>query len=131
MSVACMGAGDTEFTGIVDETRSKVQLSCTVIKNKRLPCARIEKPDGIVAVGSTCRWSTPFTMPRPISCSGSKKTMACRRATLQHVAGVEYPSRDLFNAIAPKRKRVAKKANSVRTSVKRWTIEDGRLKMGD
>ena len=45
------GQGDTEFTGIADETRATVQLNCTVIKNKRLPTVRIVKPDSIVAVG--------------------------------------------------------------------------------
>ena len=43
--------GDTEFTGIADETRATIQLSCRVIKDRHAPCVRIEKPDSLVAVG--------------------------------------------------------------------------------
>jgi amidase len=43
--------GDTEFTVLADETRATVQLKVNVIKNKKLPGVRIEKPDSIVAVG--------------------------------------------------------------------------------
>ena len=39
------GQGDTEFTGIADETRATVQLNCTVIKNRRMPTVRIVKPE--------------------------------------------------------------------------------------
>ncbi|MBM3483432.1 MAG: hypothetical protein FJX66_09005 [Alphaproteobacteria bacterium] len=45
------GQGDTEFTALADETRALVQLRCSVVKNKRLPCVRIDKPHSIVAVG--------------------------------------------------------------------------------
>ena len=48
------GQGDTEYTGIADETRATVQLNCTVIKNKRMPTVRIVKPESIVAV-----WNQP------------------------------------------------------------------------
>jgi amidase len=40
--------GDTEFFGVANETRGEVQLSFDVIKQKRLPWVRIEKPDSIV-----------------------------------------------------------------------------------
>jgi amidase len=40
--------GDTEFFGVANETRGEVQLSLDVIRNKRLPFPRIEKPDSIV-----------------------------------------------------------------------------------
>ena len=30
------GQGDTEFTGIADETRATIRLSCRVIKNKKI-----------------------------------------------------------------------------------------------
>jgi acetamidase/formamidase len=42
---------DTEFTALADETRGTIQLHCTVVKNKRIPCVRIEKPHSIVAIG--------------------------------------------------------------------------------
>ena len=42
------GQGDTEYTGIADETRATVQLNCSVIKNKRMPTVRIVKPESIV-----------------------------------------------------------------------------------
>jgi acetamidase/formamidase len=40
--------GDTEFTGVADETRAEVTLSVNVIKNKKIPFARLEKADSIV-----------------------------------------------------------------------------------
>lgn len=40
--------GDTEFFGIANETRGKVELTVDVIRNKRIPFPRIEKPDSIV-----------------------------------------------------------------------------------
>lgn len=42
--------GDTEFYGAADETRAEVTLSCEVIKAKRIPFLRIEKPESIVSV---------------------------------------------------------------------------------
>lgn len=44
--------GDTEFTGVANETRSEVTLSCSVIKNKKIPFPRIEKPDSIIQLNS-------------------------------------------------------------------------------
>jgi amidase len=40
--------GDTEFFGIANETRGHVQLSFDVIKKKRIPFIRIEKPESLV-----------------------------------------------------------------------------------
>lgn len=42
--------GDTEFTGTAAETKSTVRLKFEVIKQKRIPWMRIEKPDSIVSV---------------------------------------------------------------------------------
>ena len=42
--------GDTEFYGAADETRAEVNLSCYVVKEKRIPFLRIDKPDSIVSV---------------------------------------------------------------------------------
>ncbi len=41
---------DTEYYGTADETRAEVQVSCRVIKNKRIPFIRLELEDSIVAV---------------------------------------------------------------------------------
>lgn len=40
--------GDTEWCGSADEVKAEVTLSCKVIKNKKLPYARIEKKDSII-----------------------------------------------------------------------------------
>lgn len=42
--------GDTEFTGTAAETKATVRLKLDVIKKKRIPWMRIEKPDSIVSV---------------------------------------------------------------------------------
>lgn len=42
--------GDTEFTGTAAETMSTVRLQLDVIKNKRIPWMRIEKPSSLVAI---------------------------------------------------------------------------------
>jgi len=42
--------GDTEFTGTAAETNSTVLVKMELIKQKRLPWMRIEKPDSIVSV---------------------------------------------------------------------------------
>ena len=42
--------GDTEFYGTADETRAEVTLSCSVIKNKRIPFLRLEKADSMVSL---------------------------------------------------------------------------------
>lgn len=42
--------GDTEFTGTAAETKAAVQLRLELVKGKRVPWLRIEKPDSLVAV---------------------------------------------------------------------------------
>lgn len=42
--------GDTEFYGIANECRAEITLKCEVIKQKRIPFFRLEKPDSIVSV---------------------------------------------------------------------------------
>ena len=42
--------GDTEFTGTAAETKATVRLRLDVIKGKRIPWMRIEKPGSIVSV---------------------------------------------------------------------------------
>ncbi|GIW81276.1 MAG: acetamidase [Gemmatales bacterium] len=42
--------GDTEFSGTAAETKATVRLKLDVIKNKRIPWMRIEKPTSIVSV---------------------------------------------------------------------------------
>jgi acetamidase/formamidase len=40
--------GDTELTWVADEIKSEVTASCRVIKNKKIPYARIEKENSII-----------------------------------------------------------------------------------
>lgn len=131
------GQGDTEFTGIADETRATVQLSCKIIKNKRLPCVRIEKPDSIVAVGinlpmehavydataNLMEWLEedydvpPRDLYVRMSCDPAfriRTYQMVRLGTLQHVAGAEYPKERLFNAVKPKRQRLTQKKKTTR-----------------
>lgn len=42
--------GDTEFTGTAAETKATVRVRMDLIKGKRVPWLRIEKPDSLVAV---------------------------------------------------------------------------------
>ncbi len=116
------GQGDTEFTGIADETRATIQLSCTVVKNKRLPCVRIEKPDSIVAVGinlpmeqavydatrNMMEWLeedygvSPKDLYIRMSCDPAfriRTYQMVRALTIQHVVGAEYPKKRLFAAL--------------------------------
>ncbi len=44
--------GDTEFTGTAAETKATVQVKLDVIKNKKIPWMRIEKPNSIVAINA-------------------------------------------------------------------------------
>ena len=113
--------GDTEFTGIADETRATVQMRCRVIKGKHAPCVRIEKPDSIVAVGINLPmehavYDACYNMMQwlkddyEISLKDSYIRMSCdpafrirtyqmvRAVTLQHVAGAEYPKHRLVPA---------------------------------
>jgi amidase len=45
--------GDTEFTGTAAETKATVRLRLELIKGKRTPWMRIEKPDSIVSIFSS------------------------------------------------------------------------------
>lgn len=108
------GQGDTEFTALADETRATIQLSCTVVKRKRIPCVRILKPDTIVAVGI----NLPLEQAVYDACSNFMEWLEqdyqvkpkdsylrmssdpafrirvyqmVRASTLQHVVGAEYP----------------------------------------
>ena len=108
------GQGDTEFTGIADETRATVQVSCKVIKSKQIPCVRIDKPDSLVAIGlglpmeqavyDACAhmlgWLQedynikPKDMYIRMSCDPAfriRTYQMVRATTLQHVVGAEYP----------------------------------------
>ena len=116
------GQGDTEFCILADETRSTVQLSCSVIKNKRLPCVRVIKPESVVAVGI----NLPLEQAVYDACSNMMQWLQeeygvkpkdtylrmsadpafrvrvyqmVRASTLQHVVGAEYPKNRLFPAI--------------------------------
>lgn len=42
--------GDTEFTGTAAETKAAVQLRLELLKGKRVPWMRIEKPESLVAI---------------------------------------------------------------------------------
>jgi amidase len=42
--------GDTEFTGTAAETKATVRVRLDLIKNRRIPWMRIEKPDSIVSI---------------------------------------------------------------------------------
>ena len=41
--------GDTEFTGTAAETKATVRLRLELMKGKRIPWMRIEKPESLVA----------------------------------------------------------------------------------
>ncbi len=45
--------GDTEFTGTAAETKSTVRLRLDLIKAKRIPWMRIEKPGSIIAINAS------------------------------------------------------------------------------
>lgn len=42
--------GDTEFTGTAAETKATVRVRLELVKQKRLPWMRIEKPDAIISI---------------------------------------------------------------------------------
>src|SRR5262249_28658230 len=44
--------GDTEFTGTAAETTANVKLKLEVVKGKKIPWMRIEKPDSIIALNA-------------------------------------------------------------------------------
>jgi len=56
--------GDTEFYAIADETRAELEISCEVIKNKRIPFLRLEKPQSLVSL--YCYRPLEFAVERAI-----------------------------------------------------------------
>jgi acetamidase/formamidase len=45
--------GDTEFTGTAAETKATVRLHFELIKNKKIPWMRVEKPNSIIAINAS------------------------------------------------------------------------------
>ena len=113
--------GDTEFTALADETRGTIQLHCSVVKNKRIPCVRIDKPDSIVAIGinqpleqavydaceNLMEWlrddydvKPKDTYLRMSADPGFRIRVyqMVRALTLRFVVGAEYPKNRLFPA---------------------------------
>jgi amidase len=43
---------DSELSGVADETKASVTLSCEVLKNKKIPYVRIEKSDSIIQLNN-------------------------------------------------------------------------------
>jgi acetamidase/formamidase len=110
--------GDTEFTGTAAETKATVRLRLGVIKNKRIPGIRIEKPESLVAVHAdrpldfAVETATIHLMDWLISEYGFSPTDAycllstcpdfrinvyqmCRIRNLRPVAGAEIPRKYL------------------------------------
>ena len=64
--------GDTEFTGIAAETQATVRVRLDLLKSKRVPWLRIDKPGALVAVHAyrplemeelVCSWSLSNNSP--------------------------------------------------------------------
>jgi acetamidase/formamidase len=110
--------GDTEFTGTAAETKATVRLRLELIKQKRIPWLRIEKPDSIISVyadkplEAAVETSTVNLMDWLITEYGFTPTDAyclvstcpdfrinvyqmCKLAKLSFVAGSEIPKRYL------------------------------------
>jgi len=108
--------GDTEFTGTAAETTATVRLRLEVLKGKRVPWMRIEKPDALVAVNANrplevaVEAATVALMEWLVSDYGFSQTDAyclvstcpdfrinvyqmCRIGKLSFVAGAEIPRR--------------------------------------
>jgi acetamidase/formamidase len=52
--------GDSELTGLADETAAHITLSCSVIKKKQVPgVCRVEKPESLVQVESARNAGSP------------------------------------------------------------------------
>jgi acetamidase/formamidase len=43
---------DTEFTGVADETRGKITLSCDLVRGRSIPAPRVEKKESIIQLKS-------------------------------------------------------------------------------
>lgn len=110
--------GDTEFTGTAAETKATVRLHLDLVKGKRIPWMRIEKPDSIVAVHAfrplevAVEMATIYLMDWLITDYGFTPTDAycfvstcpdfrinvyqmCKLGKLNYVAGAEVPKRYL------------------------------------
>lgn len=110
--------GDTEFTGTAAETKACVRVSLDVIKDKRIPFMRIDKPQSIVSVfayrplETAVETATINLMDWLITEYGYTPTDAyclvstcpdfrinvyqmCRLAKISYVAGAEIPKRYL------------------------------------
>jgi acetamidase/formamidase len=110
--------GDTEFTGTAAETKATVRVRFELIKQKRIPWMRIEKPDSIVSVfaerplEAAVETATVNLMDWLITEHGFTPTDAyclvstcpdfrinvyqmCKIAKLSYVAGAEIPRRYL------------------------------------
>ncbi len=108
--------GDTEFTGTAAETQATVRVKLDVIKGKRVPWLRIEKPESIVATHAfrplevAVETATFHLMDWLISDYGFSPTDAyclvstcpdfrinvyqmCKLGKLNYVAGAEIPKR--------------------------------------
>ncbi|HLJ96256.1 MAG TPA: acetamidase/formamidase family protein [Gemmataceae bacterium] len=108
--------GDTEFTGTAAETKATVRIRLDVIKGKRVPWLRIEKPDALIATYAfrplevAVETATIFLMDWLINEYGFTPTDAyclvstcpdfrihvyqmCKLGKLNYVAGAELPKR--------------------------------------
>lgn len=116
--------GDTEFTGTAAETKATVRVKLDVIKNRRVPWMRIEKPDAIVSVYAyrplevAVETATVNLMDWLITDYGLTPTEAyclvstcpdfrinvyqmCRLGKLSYVAGAEMSKRHLSHESGP------------------------------
>jgi acetamidase/formamidase len=110
--------GDTEFTGTAAETQAVVRVKLDLVKGKRVPWLRLEKPESIVAVHAfrplevAVETATVYLMDWLITDYGFTPTDAyclvstcpdfrinvyqmCRLGKLNYVAGAEIPKRTL------------------------------------
>jgi acetamidase/formamidase len=110
--------GDTEFTGTAAETNATVRLRLEVIKGKKIPWMRIEKPDSIVALHAArplevaVETATTHLMDWLVTECGFSPTDAyclvstcpdfwinvyqmCKIGKLSFVAGAELPKRNV------------------------------------
>ncbi|MGM0365547.1 MAG: acetamidase/formamidase family protein [Actinomycetota bacterium] len=112
--------GDTEWTCSANEVKAEVLLSCRVIKNKKIPYARIEREESIIqvfadkpledavhrAIINLMSWMVEEYGVKPkdayimISCSSEFKVkiyQMVRSPNLPYVVGVEIPKKYLKN----------------------------------
>jgi acetamidase/formamidase len=110
--------GDTEFTGTAAETCATVRVKLDLIKNKKIPWLRVEKPDALIAVHAyrplevAVETATFHLMDWLITEYGFTPTDAyclvstcpdfrinvyqmCKLAKLSFVAGAELPKKHL------------------------------------